>query len=119
MQHSSEQSRFHGGEIQGPFHHHVCQKKSQDKQHSWHCIQYAIQVFQDPMDCPKKVRPSLLPSIMQNQRDFSFLSPQQLAHQIYYLLISDQITFHIPRICLQRSRHPHQCYRHIHSQESA
>jgi hypothetical protein len=57
MQHSSEQFRFHDGETQGPFHHHVCQKSDQDKQHSWHCTRYATQVFQDPMDCPKRAHP--------------------------------------------------------------
>lgn len=62
MQHNSEQFRFHGGETQGPSRHHVCQKSNQDKQHSWHYTQYAIQVFQDPMGSPNMALPPLQPA---------------------------------------------------------
>lgn len=59
MQHNSEQFHFHGEETQGRFLHHGYQKSNQDKLHSWHCIQYATQVFQDPSDSPKMAPPAL------------------------------------------------------------
>lgn len=56
---------------------------------------------------------------MQNQPGFSFSSPQQLVHQLGYLLIFVQTIARIQVICRQKSRRPHQFCRHIHSQESA
>lgn len=60
-----------------------------------------------------------LPSIEQNQQDFSSLNPQQPAHQPDYPLTFSQIIVHILGICQQRNKHPHQLYRRIHFQESA
>lgn len=60
-----------------------------------------------------------LPSIKQNQRGFSSLSPQQPAHQLDYLLIFARIIVHIQETCLHWSTRPHRRCRHTHYQESA